>query len=62
MERSVEIIHKEKVMLSKKENLMETIKGGTPDRFVKQYEFLNMIAEAAFSMRGIPMVPERVKL
>ena len=47
-------------MLSKKENLMETIKGGKPDRFVKQYEFLNMIAEAAFSMRGIPMIPSPI--
>lgn len=44
-------------MLTKKQNLIETIKGGKPDRFVKQYEFLNMIAEAAFPMTGIPMTP-----
>ncbi len=33
-------------MLTKKQNLLETIKGGKPDRFVKQYEFLNIIYEA----------------
>jgi hypothetical protein len=44
-------------MLTKRQNLMETIKGGKPDRFVKQYEFLNMIEEAAFSLSGIPMEP-----
>ena len=32
-------------MLTIKENLLETIKGGTPDRFVKQYEFLEVILE-----------------
>jgi len=44
-------------MLTKRQNLMETIKYGKPDRFVKQYEFLNMIFEAAFPMTGIAMVP-----
>lgn len=44
-------------MLTKRENLLETINGGKPDRFVKQYEYLNQIAEAAFSMQGIPFVP-----
>lgn len=33
-------------MLTKKQNLLETIKGGKPDRFVKQYEFLNIIFSA----------------
>ena len=33
-------------MLTIRENLMETIKGGNPDRFVKQYEFLDIIMEA----------------
>ena len=33
-------------MLTKRQNLMETIKGGNPDRFVKQYEFMNLIMEA----------------
>ncbi|MBZ2174792.1 hypothetical protein K8M07_05965 [Schnuerera sp. xch1] len=30
-------------MLTIRENLLETIKGGNPDRFVKQYEFLEII-------------------
>lgn len=33
-------------MLTKRQNLMETIKGGQPDRFVNQYEFLELIREA----------------
>ena len=33
-------------MLTKRQNLLETIKGGNPDRFVKQYEFMNIIMEA----------------
>lgn len=44
-------------MLTKRENLLETIRGGKPDRFVKQYEFLNQIMEAAFAMEGIPLQP-----
>ncbi|UWG98262.1 uroporphyrinogen decarboxylase [Dehalobacter sp. DCM] len=44
-------------MLTKRQNLLETIKGGNPDRFVKQHEFLNMIPEAAFTMAGIPYIP-----
>ena len=36
-------------MLTKRQNLMETIKGGNPDRFVNQYEFMELIME-------IPMV------
>jgi len=33
-------------MLTKRQNLLETIKGGNPDRFVKQYEFIHLIMEA----------------
>lgn len=33
-------------MLTKRQNLMETIKGGNPDRLVNQYEFMNIILEA----------------
>lgn len=33
-------------MLTKRENLMETIKGGNPDRFVNQFEFLEIISDA----------------
>ncbi|KLU59646.1 methylcobalamin:coenzyme M methyltransferase [Peptococcaceae bacterium CEB3] len=32
-------------MLTKRQNLMETIKGGNPDRFVEQYEFMHFIME-----------------
>lgn len=32
-------------MLTKRQNLLETIRGGNPDRFVKQYEFMNLIME-----------------
>jgi len=32
-------------MLTKRQNLLETIHGGKPDRFVNQYEFLNIIME-----------------
>ena len=30
-------------MLTIRQNLLETIHGGKPDRFVNQYEFLNMV-------------------
>lgn len=30
-------------MLTKRENFLETIRGGSPDRFVNQFEFLSMI-------------------
>ncbi|QSX09018.1 uroporphyrinogen decarboxylase [Alkalibacter rhizosphaerae] len=33
-------------MLTIRQNLLETIKGGNPDRFVKQYEFMELIMEA----------------
>lgn len=33
-------------MLSIRQNLLETIRGGNPDRFVKQYEFMELIMEA----------------
>jgi uroporphyrinogen-III decarboxylase len=38
-------------MLTKRENLLETIRGGTPDRFVNQYEFLEIILEAPLRSR-----------
>lgn len=38
-------------MLSKRQNLVETIKGGEPDRYVKQYEFLELILEAPMRTR-----------
>ena len=30
-------------MLTKKENLIQTMTGGSPDRFVNQYEFLHLL-------------------
>ena len=39
-------------MLSKKQNLIETIRGGDPDRFVNQFEALGM-------MRGDPVAAAR---
>lgn len=38
-------------MLTRRENLLETIKGGTPDRFVNQYEFMELILEAPLRTR-----------
>ena len=41
-------------MLTKRQNLMETIKGGNPDRFVNQYEFMNLIMEAPIGTMAGP--------
>lgn len=38
-------------MLTKRENLLETIRGGNPDRFVNQYEFLEIIVEAPLRLK-----------
>lgn len=38
-------------MLTRRQNLMETIRGGNPDRFVNQYEFLEIIMEAPLRTR-----------
>ena len=35
-------------MLTKRQNLIETIKGGNPDRFVNQYEAFNMLIGSPF--------------
>jgi uroporphyrinogen-III decarboxylase len=40
-------------MLTIRQNLLETINGGNPDRFVKQYEFLDLIMEAPILDFGI---------
>jgi hypothetical protein len=39
-------------MLTKKQNLLETIHGGNPDRFVNQYEFMSMILGSPFGLRN----------
>jgi hypothetical protein len=41
-------------MLTIKQNLQETIKGGNPDRFVKQYEFMELILEIPGSVMPMP--------
>ena len=43
-------------MLTKRQNLMEVIKGGNPDRFVKQYEFLEIIMEMPM-LKGVFLEP-----
>ena len=44
-------------MLTKRENALETIKGGKPDRFVNQYEYLNIVFPACVTMGSMPMGP-----
>ncbi len=39
-------------MLTKRQNLLETIRGGTPDRFVNQYEPFHIIVGSPFSMHN----------
>jgi uroporphyrinogen-III decarboxylase len=41
-------------MLTTRQNLMETIKGGHPDRFVKQYEFMELMMDAPMDL---PLAP-----
>ena len=39
-------------MLTKRQNLLETIHGGNPDRFVNQYEYLNILMGSPFGKRN----------
>ncbi|KLU67648.1 methylcobalamin:coenzyme M methyltransferase [Desulfosporosinus acididurans] len=41
-------------MLTKRQNLLETIKGGNPDRFVNQYEFMEIILEVPSKLMAEP--------
>lgn len=41
-------------MLTRKQNLIETIRGGKPDRFVDQFEFMELIMEAPRDYRPAP--------
>ncbi|MFY9139170.1 MAG: uroporphyrinogen decarboxylase family protein [Thermacetogeniaceae bacterium] len=43
-------------MLTKKQNLMEVMKGGNPDRFVNQYEFMEIIMEMPM-LKGVFLEP-----
>ena len=38
-------------MLTRKQNLLETIRGGNPDRFVKQYEFMTLINNDPYELK-----------
>jgi len=40
-------------MLTIRQNLLETIRGGRPDRFVKQYEFLELVPGAPVRVRAV---------
>lgn len=41
-------------MLTIRQNLLETIRGGNPDRLVKQYEYLHMIRDPTMALVGWP--------
>lgn len=41
-------------LLTRKQNLIETIRGGNPDRFVNQFEFMELIMEAPRDHRPAP--------
>jgi uroporphyrinogen-III decarboxylase len=44
-------------MLNKKENLIETLRGGKPDRFVNQFEALEFIFATPYNRKGRPTMP-----
>ena len=44
-------------MLTKKENLRETIRGGHPDRFVNQYSFMELLADPVRENSGCSLKP-----
>ena len=48
-------------MLTIRQNLMETMKGGNPDRFVNQYEFMELILDAPMDLPLAPAPGTRVK-
>ncbi len=43
-------------MLTQRQNMLETIRGGNPDRFVKQYEALEFVMNTPYNMQ-YPMMP-----
>ena len=48
-------------MLTKRQNLLETIRGGHPDRFVNQYEFMHIIyGSPFFDLHNGPILEEGV--
>lgn len=44
-------------MLTKRQNMMEVIRGGNPDRLVKQYEGLTFVLNTPYQVE-YPMMPE----
>ena len=44
-------------MLTKRQNMLEVIRGGNPDRFVKQYEGLTFVLNTPYQTK-YPMMPE----
>ena len=44
-------------MLTKRQNMLETIRGGKPDRYVNQYEALSMMMVTPYFMK-YPLMPE----
>ena len=48
-------------MLTIKQNLLEVLNGGQPDRFVNQYEFMDLIMEAPMDLPLAPAPGTRVK-
>ena len=49
-------------MLTPKQNLLETIRGGKPDRFVKQYEFMKLVMSPVMRHRNQPKRGEMNKI
>lgn len=48
-------------MLTKRENLIETIKGGHPDRFVNQYSFMELMPDPVRAEAGCSLQPGETK-
>ena len=44
-------------MLTIKDNLRETLKGGKPDRFVNQYEYISLVPDPVMSKAGVSIKP-----
>ncbi|HHT17251.1 MAG TPA: uroporphyrinogen decarboxylase [Papillibacter sp.] len=44
-------------MLTKRENLIETLRGGKPDRYVNQFEALEFIFATPYNRKGRPTMP-----
>lgn len=45
-------------MLTKRQNMLEVVRGGKPDRFVKQYEALSFVMNTPYAMQ-YPLMPDK---